>query len=51
MRRGLGHGLGTSAHVTTPGGLGFRRFCIGCPIIHVSTHAPNPRPTIPHGLI
>ncbi|MFS7950750.1 hypothetical protein Hanom_Chr07g00586851 [Helianthus anomalus] len=23
---------------------------LGCPIFHVSHHAPNPRPTIPHDL-
>ncbi|MFS7895260.1 hypothetical protein Hanom_Chr00s002586g01701741 [Helianthus anomalus] len=29
MGRGLGRGLGTNAHVTTPGGLGFRRGPLG----------------------
>ncbi|KAM0005901.1 hypothetical protein Hdeb2414_s0017g00499981 [Helianthus debilis subsp. tardiflorus] len=25
-------------------------FGLGCPILHVSHHVPNPRPTILHGL-
>ncbi|MFS8022055.1 hypothetical protein Hanom_Chr16g01434931 [Helianthus anomalus] len=25
-------------------------FGLGCSILHVSHHTPNPRPTIPHGL-
>ncbi|MFS7976634.1 hypothetical protein Hanom_Chr10g00894671 [Helianthus anomalus] len=29
MGRRLGRGLGTNAHVTTPGGLGFRRDPLG----------------------
>ncbi|MFS7964933.1 hypothetical protein Hanom_Chr08g00756191 [Helianthus anomalus] len=29
MERGLGHGLGTKAQVTIPGGLGFRRGPLG----------------------